>query len=162
MSWLHLFLSLYSCLPLPGSRASIPDPANLHYGKGRRGKGAATAHKTYLVPGFTVPSVPGKQKATQPQTLRLEIQLLPPDSLQSGWINQCRRIRPPPTCQLPNLTGKRSATPPCPHSSGHCHHQALQSLLQCVQGLSSKSPKRTGCLLATCIALVPCSMLGTQ
>lgn len=86
VSWLPLPLSLPPCLPLLRSRACTPDCANLHHGKGR-GE-AATAHKTHLSPGFTAPSVPGKQEATQPQTLRLQNQLLPPGSLQPGWINR--------------------------------------------------------------------------
>lgn len=51
------------------------------------GRGAA-AHKAYLALGFAAPTLPGKQEATQPQALRLQIQLLPPASLQPGGINQ--------------------------------------------------------------------------
>lgn len=52
------------------------------------GSEAATAHETHLALGFVAAGVPGKQEGTQAQTLRLQIQQPPPDSLQPGWINQ--------------------------------------------------------------------------
>lgn len=101
------------------------------------GSGAATAHKTHLAPGFAAPGVPGKQEGTQAQTLRLQIQLPPPDSLQPGWINQPVGSWLPPHASTLTSLGRDKPLPGS-HSAWACPHA---SALLLTAGCSWPFPK---------------------
>ena len=75
---------------------------------------AATSHKTHLAPRVAAPSVPGKREAIQAPSLRRQIQLPLPDSLQPGWLNQSIGSWLPPHANTLTLLGrgKRSSLAP--------------------------------------------------